>query len=56
MSGLWQGEAEFSVRGVQHLRVQDGLIIQRTDYWDSAVFLAQVDDAAAGALAKLGLG
>ena len=55
MSGLWHGEAEFSVRGVQHLRVQDGLIIQRTDYWDSAVFLAQVDNDAAGALAKLGL-
>ena len=55
MSGLWQGEAAFSVRGIQHLRVKDGLITHRTDYWDSAVFLAQVDDAAAATLAELGL-
>ncbi len=55
MSGLWQGDAEFSVRGIQHLRVQDGLIPHRTDYWDSAVFLAQVDADAAATLAELGL-
>lgn len=55
MTGRWQGEADFSVRGVQHLRVRDGLITHRTDYWDSAVFLRQVDPAAAEVLAGLGL-
>ena len=55
MTGRWQGQAEFAVRGVQHLRVEDGLITHRTDYWDSAVFLAQVDDGAAATLADLGL-
>ena len=55
MTGRWQGQADFSVRGVQHLRVEDGLITHRTDYWDSAVFLAQVDESAAELLATLGV-
>ena len=55
MSGRWQGAAEFVLRGVQRLRVEDGLITHRTDYWDSAAFLSQVDDDAATALAALGL-
>ena len=55
MTGRWQGGAEFSLRGVQHLRIEDGRITQRTDYWDSAGFLAQVDPAAAETLSQLGL-
>lgn len=55
MTGRWLGDAEFSLRGVQHLRIEHGQITQRTDYWDSAGFLAQVDAAAAEALAQLGL-
>ncbi len=55
MTGRWQGEASFTLRGVQHLRVEQGLITSRTDYWDSAGFLAQVDAAAAETLAALGL-
>lgn len=43
MTGRWQGEHPFSIRGAQHLVVRDGLIEQRTDYWDSAAFLAQVE-------------
>ena len=55
MTGKWQGEHPFEVRGVQHLRVIDGRITHRTDYWDSAVFLAQVDADAKATLASLGL-
>ncbi len=55
MTGRWQGETDFEVRGVKHLRLADGKITQRTDYWDSAVFLAQVDVDAAETLATLGL-
>lgn len=39
----WQGEADVDIRGVQHLVVVDGLIERRTDYWDSATFLSQVE-------------
>ena len=35
--------APVSVRGVFRLRVEDGLIAHRVDYWDSAVFLRQVE-------------
>ena len=42
MSGRWQGERPFEIRGAQHLTVSSGLITHRTDYWDSAVFLEQV--------------
>lgn len=55
MTGRWLGERRFTVRGAQRLVVADGLITHRTDYWDAAVFLAQVDDEAAAALGPLGL-
>jgi predicted ester cyclase len=55
MTGLWQGTQPFNVRGTQRLTISDGLITHRTDYWDSAVFLAQVDDTAAETLRTLGL-
>ncbi len=38
----WKGEVDVDIRGVQHLVVADGLIQQRTDYWDSTTFLRQV--------------
>lgn len=56
MRASWQGAAPFSIRGAQRLIVADGLITHRTDYWDSAVFLTQVDDDARAALAKMGIG
>ncbi len=56
MTGRWQGEHEFEIRGAQHLALRDGLIAERTDYWDSAVFLGQVDEAAAATLRGLGIG
>lgn len=55
MSARWQGTAPFRIRGVQRLRIRDGRISHRTDYWDSAVFLAQVDDNARSALEALGV-
>jgi len=55
MTGRFQGDAPFSVRGAQRLRIRDGLIAERTDYWDSAGFLLQVDDAAATTLRGLGI-
>lgn len=55
MTGRWLGERPFAVSGAQHLRVVDGLLTHRTDYWDSAVFLQQVDDAAREALGALGV-
>lgn len=56
LTGTWQGGAAFSVRGVQHLVVEHGLITHRTDYWDSASFLTQVDPGAADALRAFGIG
>lgn len=55
MRASWQGTAPFTIRGVQRLVVENGLITHRTDYWDSAVFLSQVDDDAQQALAKMGV-
>lgn len=43
MTAKWQGEAPISIRGVQRLVMADGLISHRTDYWDSQVFLQQVE-------------
>ena len=43
MTARWQGEAPISIRGVQRLVISDGLISHRTDYWDSQVFLQQVE-------------
>ena len=55
MTGRWQGTAPFAIRGVQRLHVQDTKITTRTDYWDSAGFLSQVDSDAKSQLAALGL-
>lgn len=43
MTARWQGEAPISIRGVQRLVIVDGLISHRTDYWDSQLFLQQVE-------------
>lgn len=56
MTGRWQGTAPFTMRGAQCLCVEAGLITSRTDYWDSAAFLAQVDPDAAATLRTIGIG
>jgi len=56
MTGRWQGAAPFEIRGAQLLKIVDAEITQRTDYWDGAEFLLQVDTAAAASLRELGLG
>ena len=43
MRARWQGETAIDVRGVQRLVVRDGLVARRVDYWDSLVFLLQVE-------------
>lgn len=43
MTARWQGETHIEVRGAQRLVVEDGLIVHRVDYWDSKVFLDQLD-------------
>ena len=42
MTCRYQG-TPVSVRGVFRLRVEDGLIAHRVDYWDSTAFRAQVE-------------
>lgn len=56
MSARWQGDAPFTVRGVQRFVITDGRISHRIDYWDSAVFLTQVSAEAAQTLARFGVG
>lgn len=55
LTARWLGEHPISVRGVQRLVVADGLIIHRTDYWDSAVFLTQTSEEARTALTPFGI-
>jgi len=55
MSARWQGTAPFSIHGAQRLVVTDGLITHRNDYWDSALFLAQVDADARSTLSGFGI-
>ncbi len=55
MTARWQGKQLIAVRGVQRLVVNDGLIQHRTDYWDSAAFLIQVNSTARLALASFGI-
>jgi predicted ester cyclase len=55
MTASWQGQVPISIRGVQRFVVRDGLICHRTDYWDSAVFLAQADPTAKAALEPFGI-
>lgn len=54
MRAEWQGETPIDIRGVQSLVVDAGLITQRTDYWDAATFLQQVNPEAAEALRSWG--
>lgn len=46
MRARWHDETPIEVRGAQRLRVVDGLITHRVDYWDSKVFLDQLAAAA----------
>lgn len=55
MTALWDVQTPISIRGVQRLVFADGLICERTDYWDAAVFLLQADKEAAATLTELGL-
>ena len=55
LTARWQGEHPISVRGVQRLVVDDGLITHRTDCWDSAVFLTQTSEEARTALTPFGI-
>ena len=45
MTATWLGDRlaphPVSIRGVFRLRIRDGLVAERTDYWDSADFLRQ---------------
>jgi steroid delta-isomerase-like uncharacterized protein len=43
MSAVWR-ERPFTIRGMFRFRVEQGLIVHRVDYWDSADFMRQVDD------------
>ena len=43
MTGRWQDEHNFQLAGAQRFRVEDGLIVHRSDYWDSAVFQRQIE-------------
>jgi len=55
MTASWQGNVPIFIRGVQRFVVSDDLIRHRTDYWDSAVFLAHADPEARTALATYGI-
>jgi predicted ester cyclase len=55
MTASWHGEVPISIRGVQRFTVRDNLIQQRTDYWDSAVFLVQAVPAVRTALEPFGI-
>jgi ketosteroid isomerase-like protein len=44
MTATWCGHP-FSIRGVFRMRVSDGLIAHRVDYWDSLDFLRQTGRA-----------
>lgn len=45
MTARWQGRTPIEIRGAQRLEVVDGAITRRVDYWDSKVFLDQLEDA-----------
>jgi len=51
----WRGERSIVVRGAQRLVLREGLVAERTDYWDAADFLRQADPAAAEVLARFGV-
>lgn len=43
MRARWQGGTAIEIRGAQRLEVRDGLVSHRVDYWDSKVFLDQLE-------------
>jgi len=43
MTARWQGGTPIRVRGAQRLVIEADLIVHRVDYWDSKVFLDQLD-------------
>jgi steroid delta-isomerase-like uncharacterized protein len=43
MSAVWR-DRPFTIRGMFRFRVEQGHIVHRVDYWDSADFTRQVDD------------
>lgn len=43
MTAKWQGETPIEVRGAQRLEVRADRITHRVDYWDSKVFLDQLE-------------
>jgi len=43
MSAVWR-DRPFTIRGMFRFSVQQGQIVHRVDYWDSADFKRQVDD------------
>lgn len=45
MRARWQDETLIEVRGAQRLQIDGGLITHRVDYWDSKVFLDQLEAA-----------
>jgi predicted ester cyclase len=51
MRARGQGATPIDVRGMQRLVVRDGLVARRVDYWDSLVFLLQVEPSLRVALA-----
>ena len=51
MRARWQGDTPIDVRGMQRMLVGDGLVARRVDYWDSLVFLLQVEPSLRDALA-----
>lgn len=45
MRARWQNETAIEVRGAQRLQIDGGLVTHRVDYWDSKVFLDQLEVA-----------
>ncbi len=43
MTAQWQGTTPIEVQGAQRLEIVDGRIVRRVDYWDSKVFLDQLE-------------
>jgi ketosteroid isomerase-like protein len=41
MYARWRGERDIAIRGVFRLRVRDGQVVHRADYWDGTEFLRQ---------------
>jgi ketosteroid isomerase-like protein len=43
MSAIWR-DRPFTIRGMFRFRVEQGHVVHRVDYWDSADFTRQVED------------